>query len=132
MTEQTNTPTPRERRIPLRVAPNDGLPDWPHGTSADPAAEKVRRLAVRLAEVMAERGLSARAVARLAGIGVGTVQVIQHGDRWPDTRAVARLEVALDTALWPGTSTEPDARAGNPSVMATMIANGPDTPVATN
>ena len=68
----------------------------------------------------------------LAGIGVGTVQVIQHGDRWPDTRAVARLEVALDTALWPGTSTEPDARAGSPSVMATMIANGPDTPVATN
>lgn len=102
MTEQTSTPTPRERRIPLRVAPNDGLPDWPAGTSTDPAAEKVRRLAVRLAEVMAERGLSARAVAKLAGIGVGTVQVIQHGDRWPDTRAVARLEVALDTALWPG------------------------------
>jgi hypothetical protein len=45
--------------------------------------------------------MSARAAAKLAGIGIGTVQVIQHGDRWPDTRAVARLEVALDTALWP-------------------------------
>lgn len=101
MTEQTNTPTPRERRIPLRVAPNDGLPDWPAGTSDDPAAEKVRQLAARLAQVMGERGLSARAVAKLAGIGVGTVQVIKHGNRWPDTRAVARLEVALDTALWP-------------------------------
>lgn len=101
MTDQTREPTPRERRLPPRAAPNVGLPDWPAGTSDDPAAEKVRRLAVRLAEVMAERGMSARAAAKLAGIGIGTVQVIQHGDRWPDTRAVARLEVALDTALWP-------------------------------
>lgn len=101
MTDQTREPTPRERRLPPRAAPNHGLPDWPHGTSADPAAEKVRRLAARLAEVMAERDLSARAAAKLAGIGIGTVQVIQHGNRWPDTRAVARLEVALDTALWP-------------------------------
>lgn len=101
MTDQTRGPTTRERRLPPRAAPNHGLPDWPRGTSDDPAAEKVRRLAARLAEVMAERGLSARAAAKLAGIGVGTVQVIQHGNRWPDTRAVARLEAALDTALWP-------------------------------
>lgn len=102
VTEQTDAPTPRERTLPLRAAPNDGLPNWPEGTSPDPAAEKVRQLAATLTRVMAERGLSARAIAKLAGIGVGTVQVIQHGNRWPDTRAVARLEVALNTALWPG------------------------------
>mgnify|MGYP002135017294 CR=1 FL=1 len=83
------------------LSAGEGVTDWPAGTSNDPAAEKVRQVAARLAQVMDERGLSARAVAKLAGIGVGTVQVIQHGNRWPDTRAVARLEVALDTALWP-------------------------------
>ncbi len=101
VTDQTSTPATRDRRLPLRAAPNEGVTDWPAGTSNDPAAEKVRQVAARLAQVMDERGLSARAVAKLAGIGVGTVQVIQHGNRWPDTRAVARLEVALDTALWP-------------------------------
>jgi ribosome-binding protein aMBF1 (putative translation factor) len=95
------TETPRARRLPLRAAPNDGVTDWPNTPSPDPAAEKVRQLAARLATVMAERGLSARAVAKLAGIGVGTIQVIKHGNRWPDSRAVARLEVALNTALWP-------------------------------
>lgn len=108
MNDQTPAQGTRSRTLPLRSTPNAGLPGWPAGTSDDPAAEKVRQLAARLAQVMAERGLSARAVARLAGIGVGTVQVIQHGNRWPDSRAVARLEVALDTTLWPPHETDRD------------------------
>lgn len=105
MTDQSDTTPRRERRLPLRGTPSTGTADWPATPCEDPSAEKVRRLAVRLAEVMRERGLSARAVAKLAGIGVGTVQVIQHGKAWPDSRAIARLEVALDAALWPAHDT---------------------------
>jgi hypothetical protein len=101
VTDQTPSTPARARSLPLRGTPNEGVTDWPNTPSSDPAAEKVRRLAHQLAVVMQERNLSARAVARMAGIGIGTVQVIQHGNRWPDSRAVARLEVALDTALWP-------------------------------
>jgi len=101
----TDRPTPerktRTRRLPPRVQPNTGLPDWPATPSDDPAIEKVRQLAARLAAVMDERGLAAREVARLAGISVNTVQVIRFGKGWPDSHAIARLEVVLDTALWP-------------------------------
>lgn len=105
-------PRAPERRLPPRAAPNDGVA-WPDEPCPDPAAEKVRQLALALAREMSARGLSARAVAALAGIGVGTVQVIQHGNRWPDTRAVARLENALDTALWPAHDQDTPARLGD-------------------
>lgn len=50
---------------------------------------------------MAERGLSTRDVAGMAGVSVGTVHAVRNGTTRLEARVLARLEAALDLTLWP-------------------------------
>lgn len=88
--------SPRPRRVP----PSEGLPDWPTVPSDDPVVDAARRLAVNLREAIGDRSL--REVARLSGVDRTTIAVVLAGEAWPDVATLARLEVALERALWPG------------------------------
>lgn len=75
-------------------------------------------LARRLAAVMKDRSLSDRAVARLSGMSHNTIGRIARGEVLPDLGTVARLEVALQTSLWPSAlwhTFTPDASGGTPA-----------------
>lgn len=82
-----------------RPTPKESSPDWPNRPCSDPAAEKIRLLVLRLADAMGER--SQRDVAAEVAIDRSAVSDLLAGRSWPDSSTVARLEVALDRALWP-------------------------------
>lgn len=50
---------------------------------------------------MDTRGLSARAVETTTGVGRKVIDRLLAGNTIPDAGTVARLEVGLDTRLWP-------------------------------
>lgn len=62
-------------------------------------AEVARLLAVRLRAVTDARGV--RSVARTTGVSHSVISRIVNGDTWADTATLARLELGLDTDLWP-------------------------------
>lgn len=84
---------------PKRPSPASLCDDWPNTVSADPAAEKVRLLAVRLIAVMGTQ--SQRAVATKADVDYSALSDLLAGRSWPDSRTIANLEVGLNRALWP-------------------------------
>jgi lambda repressor-like predicted transcriptional regulator len=81
-----------------RAKPRDLVPEWPDGPSADPIAEVARRFAVNLKKV----GGSARSIARASGVHQSTVLGILDGVKWPDLETIAKIELGVQTDLWPG------------------------------
>ncbi|MFJ2872847.1 helix-turn-helix domain-containing protein [Streptomyces sp. NPDC087298] len=110
-------------RNPRHTAPAEHVThgQWPDVTLAPDApltAHYGVALARRLAAVMKDRSLSDRAVARLSGMSHNTIGRIARGEVLPDLGTVARLEVALQTSLWPSTlwhTFTPDASGGTPA-----------------
>jgi len=75
---------------------------FPTRPSDDPVAEVARRFARALkAETDAT---SIRAVADASGINHSTLISILKGRAWPDMQTIAKLELGLETDLWPGRS----------------------------
>ncbi|MGW8431312.1 helix-turn-helix domain-containing protein [Curtobacterium citreum] len=83
------------RELPVALCPAP----WPEQPSVDRSAEKARRLVMNLRTAMGGRSL--RAVAADTGLGHVTLQRILSGQAWPDLHTIAKLEVGLDTDLWP-------------------------------
>lgn len=86
---------PRSRREP----PASFSSDWPDRPCSDPAAEKVRLFALRLRAAM--DGASLRKTVAEVDLDYSILSDYLAGKTWPDSRAVALLEVGLDQALWP-------------------------------
>ncbi|HVT75919.1 MAG TPA: helix-turn-helix transcriptional regulator [Acidimicrobiales bacterium] len=75
--------------------------DWPYASlGGDAAAEVGQAFAARLKAVIGD--LSLRDVETRTGVDHTTVDNILNGRSWPDLITIARLEVGLDTDLWPG------------------------------
>jgi hypothetical protein len=83
----------RERPFTLAPAP------WPEVPSQDPVGELARQFALNVASAIG--GDSLRSVSRATGIGHNTIADILAGRIWPDFTTVARLEIGLETSLWP-------------------------------
>lgn len=78
---------------------------WPVGPLSAEApvyATVTAHLVHRLQAVMADRGLSLRAVANPAGIDPTSLSRLITGKVVPDLATIANLEQALDVDLWPG------------------------------
>ncbi|PAZ17627.1 transcriptional regulator [Streptomyces sp. SA15] len=58
-------------------------------------------IARRLAEAMAEQGMSANALARESGVNRQVIANVLNGSVWPDMLTVVDLEGALGVMLWP-------------------------------
>ena len=91
-------------RRDLAATPKEYLEDettWPEGRLKEPKpeAEFLMEIARRLKKKVGET--SSRAVARAAGIDVGTVINIINGDTWSEVPTIFRLEKGLQTSLWP-------------------------------
>lgn len=84
---------------PSRPRPRDLAHGWPDTPLDDHAAEVQRQLVLNLRA--AAPGLSTRAIATAAGVHHSVVADLLAGNGYPDTATLARLEQALDTALWP-------------------------------
>ncbi|SEG75798.1 DNA-binding transcriptional regulator, XRE-family HTH domain [Thermomonospora echinospora] len=75
---------------------------WPHATLTDHhGAHVAQRLARRLAQAMAEQGLSANRLAHDSGVNRQTIANVLAGAVWPDLLTIAKLERALACHLWP-------------------------------
>lgn len=90
---------PKMKREP-RLSPAALVQNWPHGPSADPAAETARRFVLNLRDALSDR--SVRGVARDAGVDERTIRHILAGSVWPDLSTISRLERALGVNLYPG------------------------------
>lgn len=86
---------PRSRREP----PASFSDNWPDRACSDLAAEKVRLFVLRLRAAMG--GASLRKTVAEVDLDYSILSDYLSGKTWPDSRAVALLEVALDQALWP-------------------------------
>lgn len=73
---------------------------WPDVPSDDPLAELARRFVLTLREAMDGRSVNSVAIA--AGMHHQTLLNVLAGKVWPDFATIARLEMTLQTSLWPG------------------------------
>ena len=85
---------PRKRGFPAESSES-----WPHASASSEDAEVARLIVLNLMAAVKGRGL--RGVAREAGIDEKTLRQLIAGASYPDVRTVARLEVALQVALYP-------------------------------
>ncbi|MDK8172406.1 hypothetical protein QP735_07655 [Curtobacterium citreum] len=94
------------RKRPAELAPAP----WPEQPSADPVGEVARQFVVQLRHAIGTRSI--RSVAAEARLDHATVVRVLAGQVWPDLSTIARLELALDTALWRSgfSSAAPDAQ----------------------
>lgn len=83
-----------------REVPRSASADWPNAACGDPVAEEIRLIAVRLAQVRDEQGLSLRQVAELASTTHPVVAALLKGEAWPEVATIVRLEHALGVDLW--------------------------------
>ena len=93
-------PPKGSRREPPRVHLARGT--WPDGSlrrDAPPEARYAVEICRRLRDAMED--LTAVGVATDAGVARSTLYDILNGARWPDMVVIAKLEVALNTRLWP-------------------------------
>ncbi|MFB7672661.1 helix-turn-helix domain-containing protein [Kitasatospora purpeofusca] len=78
---------------------------WPHEAQPVPQAPPGVHYALALAReidlIAEQRGLSHRAISRLAGLNETAVGTIVRGQVYPDLATIARLEQALDGDLLP-------------------------------
>lgn len=84
---------------PKRPTPASSSEDWPNAACADPAADKIRLLVLRLTDAMG--ALSQRAVAAKADVDYSALSDLIAGRSWPDARTIAQLEIGLGRSLWP-------------------------------
>lgn len=88
-----------------RPSPYLLYPDWPNDDTATGAHALVQQFVANLAEFVQEQaaqGVSQAELARRAGIGKATVTKVLHGNVWPDSVTVARLEQLAGRRLWNG------------------------------
>ncbi|WP_433531274.1 helix-turn-helix domain-containing protein [Micromonospora sp. CA-263727] len=77
---------------------------WPEATlrpDAPASAHYSQALAHRLETAMRARPVSIRGLAKLAGLTHPTIISALRGDKYPDLRTLACLEVALGVELYP-------------------------------
>ncbi len=86
-------------RPPKRGFPAGLSERWPEESASSEDAEVARLIVVNLHA--ASRGRGVRGIARDAGIDEKTLRRIIAGATYPDVRTVARLERALQVALYP-------------------------------
>lgn len=89
---------------PSREKPRASSADWPTAPCADPIAEEVRRIAVRLERELNGSGRSLRDVAAAAGTSHAVVAALLAGEAWPEVATVVRLERTLGAQLWARTA----------------------------
>lgn len=82
-----------------RPSPRELSADWPAAPSHDAAGEVARQFALNLKKAIA--GKSQRAVTELTGVEHSTISRVLSGQAWPDLATIARLELGLETNLWP-------------------------------
>ncbi|MFJ7529352.1 helix-turn-helix domain-containing protein [Streptomyces griseus] len=76
--------------------------DWPHAMMEPHRGALVAQaIARRLAEAMAEQGVSANALAKKSGVNRQVVTNVLSGSVWPDMLTIVDLEGALGVLLWP-------------------------------
>ena len=85
----------KERERPFELAPGP----WPETPSPDPVAELARRFSINLATAIGDESI--RSVSRATKVPHNTVASILAGRVWPDFVTIARLEIGLETQLWP-------------------------------
>lgn len=102
--------------------------DWPHAVMEPHRGALVAQaIARKLAEAMAERGISANALAKKSGVNRQVITNVLNGTVWPDMLTVVDLEGALGVLLWPdhtqwripepgrpGDQAAPEGRASRP------------------
>lgn len=96
--------TPRATPQELTPAP------WPDVPSPDVYAEVARQFVIRLRTGIGARSI--RSVGVAAGVSHVTILNVLAGRAWPDLSTIARLEVALGVALWPGLQNAATKRPG--------------------
>jgi DNA-binding phage protein len=92
------------RRSQLYRAPRDWLAEgtWPDGRFAADAPDVVAYAAeISRRVAQASAGRAKATLARDAGIERTTLYDMLSGRSWPDAVTLAKLEMALDSALWP-------------------------------
>lgn len=102
--------TPKGRGRTSRPSPRDLYPKWPHDirVAEEPADSIVQNFVANLAtfvEKQADEGVSQAEVCRRAGVAKATLTKVLHGEVWPDSRTVAKLEAMAGTTLWISVST---------------------------
>lgn len=76
--------------------------DWPNGLVREHhGAQVAQQIAGRLAQVMTERGLSAKRLGADSGVNRRTIAHLLAGGVWADMLTIANLERALQVQLWP-------------------------------
>ena len=86
---------------PARKTPRELTPDgWPEVTSPDPVAEVARQFALNLREAVGEQSL--RGASARIGVDHSTLVRILAGEAWPDLATIARIEIGLGVAVYPG------------------------------
>ncbi|MFJ9706324.1 helix-turn-helix domain-containing protein [Streptomyces sp. NPDC101234] len=76
--------------------------EWPHAMMEPHRGALVAQaIARKLAAAMAERGLSANALAQKSGVNRQVITNVLNGSVWPDMLTVVDLEGALGVLLWP-------------------------------
>ena len=88
----------KERERPFELVPGP----WPETPSQDPIAELARRFSMNLAAAIGDASI--RSVSRESHVPHNTVANILAGRVWPDFVTIARLEIGLETPLWPTAS----------------------------
>lgn len=84
---------------PARQLPRELVDGWPDGPSDDAVAEVTRLFAVNLRAAIGDRSL--RVAAAPTGVDHTTILKILDGRTWPDAATIAKLEIGLETRLWP-------------------------------
>jgi DNA-binding phage protein len=75
---------------------------WPTGSFQDDAPDAVAHaLAISVALAAALAGRNVSHVAAEAGMQRSTIYDVLKGKVWPETSTLAKLEVVLETTLWP-------------------------------
>ncbi|MFF2375036.1 helix-turn-helix domain-containing protein [Streptomyces xiamenensis] len=91
---------------PASYLTDGSWPDGPLAGHAPVSAVYAQAFARRLREVIQRRGLNPFAIERLTGVNRRTIERTLKGQVLPDFGAIARLETALETDLWPGRQPE--------------------------
>lgn len=91
-------------------------------------AQVAQAVARALAEAMAQRRLSANALAQQTGVNRQVISNILTGASWPDLLTIATIEQALGVLLWPNHVAWP--AEGDPATMPAQAGAPSESPHA--